>query len=63
MKEAYLAQYADAGGSAEVARIGTEFLNPATMAALCAATIAASILGCLWGRRLTRKQFERAGVV
>ncbi|MDR1513292.1 MAG: MptD family putative ECF transporter S component [Propionibacteriaceae bacterium] len=63
MKKAYLEMYADAGSTVEVARIGTDVLNPTTMIGLCALTVIASVLGCLWGRRLTRKQLKRAGVV
>lgn len=62
MKEAYLAIYSDNAALA-VAEMGTSPLNPAVMVGLCIATVICAILGCLWGRRLSRTQFEKAGIV
>ncbi|RLP06647.1 MptD family putative ECF transporter S component [Propionibacterium australiense] len=62
MKQAYLDQYAD-NATLEVARVGTELLNPLTMAVFCVLGVVAAVIGCRWGRALTRKQFRRAGIV
>lgn len=62
MKQAYLDQYAD-NAALEVARVGTNLLNPLTMALFCVLGVAAAVIGCHWGRALTRKQFKRAGIV
>ena len=62
MKQDYLDLYAD-NAALEVARVGTDLLNPLTMVLFCAAGVAAAIAGCFWGRALTRKQFKRAGIV
>ncbi|MBE6476750.1 MAG: Trep_Strep domain-containing protein [Propionibacteriaceae bacterium] len=62
MKQAYLDQYAD-NAALEVARAGTELLNPLTMAVFCVLGVVAAVIGCHWGRALTRKQFKRAGIV
>ena len=62
MKQDYLDLYAD-NATLEVARVGTDLLNPLTMVLFCAAGVAAAIAGCFWGRALTRKQFKRAGIV
>jgi|GEM_PF-375617 hypothetical protein len=62
MQEAYLKLYEN-NPTLDVAKAGMEILNPTTMAIFCALTIAACIIGCLWGRALTRKQFSRAGIV
>lgn len=62
MKQAYLDQYAD-NAALEVARVGTELLNPLMMALFTVLGIAAAVAGCLWGRALMRKQFSRAGIV
>ncbi len=62
MKEAYLAMYSDNAALA-VAEMGTNLLNPAVMVGLCVVTVICAILGCLWGRRLSRTQFEKAGIV
>ena len=62
MKQAYLDQYAD-NAALEVARVGTNLLNPLTMALFCVLGVAAAVIGCYWGRALTRKQFKRAGIV
>ncbi|MBB1576562.1 MAG: hypothetical protein HG425_004575 [Propionibacterium sp.] len=40
-----------------------ETLLVVIIAIFCALTIAACVVGCLWGRALTRKQFSRAGIV
>ncbi len=62
MKQAYLDLYANQS-SLEVARLGTEVMNPPMFILLCVATVIAAIAGCFWGRALTRKQFARAGIV
>ncbi|ALJ19700.1 MptD family putative ECF transporter S component [Microbacterium sp. No. 7] len=64
MREAYLELYADRDATvADIAREGTEMMNPVLLIVLCAATVIAAIAGCYWGRAMTRKQFTRAGVV
>ena len=40
-----------------------ETLLVVIIAIFCALTIAACVVGCLWGSALTRKQFSRAGIV
>ncbi len=62
MKEAYLAQYAGKDSLA-VAEMGTSFINLPVMVGLCVATVVVAVLGCFWGKRLTQKQFTRAGIV
>ena len=62
MKEAYLELYAN-NPTLDVAKVGMDMLNPATMAMYCLLAIVACVAGCFWGRALTRRQFSRAGIV
>ncbi|MDO4717366.1 MAG: MptD family putative ECF transporter S component [Propionibacteriaceae bacterium] len=62
MKEAYLAQYANSP-TFEIARYGVDILNLPLMIVLCAVSCGTAVLGCLWGRAMTRKQFAKAGIV
>ena len=62
MKDAYLELYAN-NPALDVARVGTDMLTPATMVMYCLLAAAACVIGCFWGRALTRRQFSRAGIV
>lgn len=62
MKDAYLELYAN-NPTLDVAKVGMDMLNPATMAMYCLLAIVACVAGCFWGRALTRRQFSRAGIV
>ena len=62
MKEAYLELYAN-NPTLDVAKVGMDRLNPATMVMYCLLAIVACVAGCFWGRALTRRQFSRAGIV
>ena len=62
MKDAYLELYAN-NPTLDVAKVGLDMLNPATMVMYCLLAVVACVAGCFWGRALTRRQFSRAGIV
>ena len=62
MKDAYLELYAN-NPTLDVAKVGMDMLNPATMAISCLLALLACVAGCFWARALTRRQFSRAGIV
>ncbi|MDO5093878.1 MAG: MptD family putative ECF transporter S component [Propionibacteriaceae bacterium] len=62
MKDAYLKLYENSP-TLDVAKAGMDMLNPTTMVIYCLLAVVACIVGCFWGRALTRKQFARAGII
>lgn len=62
MREAYLELYAGQT-TVSVVEEGLRIMTPTTMAVLLVLTAACCLLGCWWGRAMTRRQFARAGIV
>lgn len=64
MKEAYIAQEA-AKGTEQLAILQQclALMNPAMLAAICLLTVIMACVSSLWGRRLLRTHFEKAGIV
>ncbi len=63
MKEAYLAQQA-AKGAEQLAILEQclALMNPAMFTVVCLATVLTAYAGCVWGRRLLRTHFTKAGI-
>ncbi len=55
--------YMQTTGTLPIVQQCLEIMNPHLMIILCIITVATSILGCLWGKKLLHKHFEKAGIV
>ncbi|WP_258955143.1 MptD family putative ECF transporter S component [Sporomusa ovata] len=64
MKESYVAQQA-ANGAEQLAILQQclNLMNPAMLAVVCLLTVFSAYLGSLWGRRLLRAHFAKAGII
>lgn len=62
MRDAYLRLY-EGMPTISVLEAGLEMMNPMVMVLLLAGTVICCVIGCLWGRAMTKKQFSRAGIV
>lgn len=64
MQDAYISLYkTKTTGTLPIVQQCLEIMNPHLMIILCIITVATSILGCLWGKKLLHKHFEKAGIV
>lgn len=65
MKEAYIAQEAAKGTGEQLAILYQclALMNPAMLAMICLLTVIMACVSSLWGRRLLRTHFEKAGIV
>jgi energy-coupling factor transport system substrate-specific component len=63
MKEAYLAQQA-ANGAEQLSILQQclDYMNPTLLVIICLLTVIAAYVGSLWGRRLLRTHFKKAGI-
>ncbi|WP_269147937.1 MptD family putative ECF transporter S component [Sporomusa sphaeroides] len=63
MKEAYLAQEATKGAEQlAILEQCLALMNPAMFAVVCLTTVLTAYAGCVWGRRLLRTHFTKAGI-
>lgn len=62
MKESYIRMY-ESRGTLEVLKIGMDFLSPSIMIIMIILTVIAAFIGGLWGTKLLKKHFKRAGIV
>ena len=64
MQDTYIALYkTKTTGTLPIVQQCLEIMNPNLMIILCIITVTASILGCLWGKKLLHKHFKKAGIV
>ena len=65
MKEAYIAQEAAKGTEEQLAILYQclALMNPGMLAVICLLTVIMACVSSLWGRRLLRTHFEKAGIV
>ena len=62
--DSYVAQASASGFSQEVFNMQINMLsNPLNMVFACVITLALAILGCLFGNRILRRHFKKAGIV
>ena len=62
--DAYIAQEAAKGSTTlAVVQECVSLVNPTMVVIVCILSIGAAYLGSLWGRKLLKKHFEKAGIV